>query len=272
MSKLPVVLTIAGSDSGGGAGIQADLKTFQAMGCFGTTAITAITCQNTVGVGSVQGVDPSIVTEQIRAVIEDFPVKAAKTGMLYSVEIVRSVIAIWKHYRDLSIPLVVDPIMLSSSGKRLLGEEARKDLLELISLADLVTPNIPEAEAILNRPIESYDHMEDAVLSLHELTGTAVLLKGGHRTEAAMESGEVVDLLYDGTLLKRIAFPFHRSRNTHGTGCTLSAAIAVGLAKGRDLFASVIQAREYLDGAIRFAPDLGKGENRPLNHLWNAGK
>ena len=265
MSELPVTLTIAGSDSGGGAGIQADLKTFQAFGCFGTSALTAITAQNTRGVSGVQGLDPDIVAGQIRAVLEDFPVGAAKTGMLFSVEIIQAVRSALENSR---VPVVVDPVMVATSGDRLLQAEAERALIDFLSEATVITPNLPEAGVILGRELRSLADMREGARELHERTGAAVLLKGGHRLQDSEQTGQAIDVFYDvdGRLFEE-ARPVLDARNTHGTGCTLSAAIAAGLAHGRSLRDAVREARDYLHGAIEHAPNLGSGSG-PLNHMW----
>lgn len=264
---MPVVLSIAGSDSGGGAGIQADLKTFQAFGCYGTTAITAITSQNTFGVSAIQGVEPEVVASQIHDVLCDFQVAAVKTGMLYSRDIIQNVIDSWIIEKTDSIPLVIDPVMISTSGHRLLDENAMVALRKLMVYADLITPNIPEASAFLQWDIASLKNMERAAKKLHEQTGAGVLLKGGHRFYTE-EEREVVDVYYDGEEYHHFRSPLRDSRNTHGTGCTLSAAIASSLARGENMFQAIGSAKEYLDGAILHAPGFGNGESGPLNHLW----
>lgn len=262
-NTLPVVLTIAGSDSGGGAGIQADLKTFQAFRCFGTTVITAITAQNTQGVTGVQGIDPEIVAAQLEAVLADLPVKAAKAGMLFSAPIIEAVQDVWKRQAE-DIPLVVDPVMVASTGARLLKPEAEAALTEFLRLARLITPNLPEAEVLFGRPISGESGMKEAALELYDRFGSAVLIKGGHRLGL---DGRVLDVLYDGT--KFLTFTSERlpEKNTHGTGCTLSAAITSNLALGLGLQEAVAGARDYLIGAIKNAPGLGSGFG-PLNHLW----
>ncbi|MCB1168064.1 MAG: bifunctional hydroxymethylpyrimidine kinase/phosphomethylpyrimidine kinase, partial [Leptospiraceae bacterium] len=256
------------SDSGGGAGIQADLKTFQALGCFGTTAITAITCQNTTGVSAVQAIDPDIVAGQIRDVLVDLPVAAAKTGMLFSMDIMDAVRNTWKKYAT-NQPLIVDPVMVASSGDRLLEPDAEDALIEFLNEATLITPNLPEAEVILNRSIDTLEAMRDAASELHELTGAAVLLKGGHRlVQNETKAGKsVIDVLCTEEKQELLEFPLHSEKNTHGTGCTLSAAIAAAMAQGKDLHQAVHIAREFIDGAIANAPGLGSGTG-PLNHLW----
>tara|TARA_B100001939_G_scaffold344845_1_gene360148 strand:+ start:9758 stop:10603 length:846 start_codon:yes stop_codon:yes gene_type:complete len=265
--SLPVVLTIAGSDSGGGAGIQADLKTFQALGCYGTTAITAITCQNTTGVSAVQAIDPDIVAGQLRDVLIDLPVKAAKTGMLFSRDIMDAVRNTWKKYAEKQA-LIVDPVMVASSGDRLLEPDAEDALIEFLNEATLITPNLPEAEVILNESIGDLEEMKVAAKKLHEQTGAAVLLKGGHRLSESSSNNKVTDVFFQGESLEVLEYPLYPEKNTHGTGCTLSAGIAAGMARDLDLASAVQLARKFIDGAIKNAPGLGAGTG-PLNHLWN---
>ncbi|MCB1307139.1 MAG: bifunctional hydroxymethylpyrimidine kinase/phosphomethylpyrimidine kinase [Leptospiraceae bacterium] len=272
--SIPVVLTIAGSDSGGGAGIQADLKTFQAFACFGTTAITAITCQNTTGVSGVQAVDPEIVAGQLHDVLIDFPIAAAKTGMLFSAPIIRAIQHTLKQDAALSrdtkhisdkLRLVVDPVMVASSGDRLLQRDAEEALIAFMrECAALITPNLPEAEVILNKSISDVD---EAALELFSLTGACVLIKGGHRLAERTSANESIDVFYDGRDIHHISRPVLSGRNTHGTGCTLSAAIAAELARGTEMHAAIESARDYLHGAMQHAPGLGKGIG-PLNHMW----
>lgn len=264
--NLPVALSIAGSDSGGGAGIQADLKTFQAFGCFGTTAITAVTCQNTRGVSAVQGLHPGIVAGQIRDVLSDLPVRAAKTGMLFSAEIISAVADAWKE-SSRGIPLVIDPVMVAASGARLLEKDAEERLSLFLSQATLITPNLPEAAALLGRNIQTLNEMREAARELHNRTRAAVLLKGGHRDADNERRGEAVDVYFDGETEELLARERIVTENTHGTGCTLSAAIVAGLARGEDLLPAIRHARDFLQGAIRHAPALGSGAG-PLNHMW----
>lgn len=271
----PVCLTIAGSDSGGGAGIQADLKTFQAFGCFGTSVLTAVTAQNTQGVRDLAGVSVGLVESQLAAVLEDLPVVAAKTGMLFSAEIIVAVREAWTRHISTAagkrIPLIIDPVMVATSGDRLLLPEAERALRDLLGLATLITPNIPEALVLLEdgdfgagvvRPDQ-----EDLARRLYDRFRTGVLVKGGHR---APQSGEAVDVLYAGGQVHSFRAPLLDARHTHGTGCTLSAAIVAGLAQGRDLVAAVAAAKEYVTGAIQHAPGLGSG-NGPLDHMWAGG-
>jgi hydroxymethylpyrimidine kinase/phosphomethylpyrimidine kinase len=267
---MTVTLTIAGSDSGGGAGIQADLKTFQAFRCYGTSVITAVTAQNTTGVFGVQAVDSDLVEKQIKAVLEDFPVKAAKTGMLFSADLIRSVKNLWLAEYQRDIPLIVDPVMVSTSGDRLLQEDAVSELKELMKLAFLITPNLPEATVLLNREIRDIRTMEKAAKDLHKMTGAIVILKGGHRFLnnglESSESDKVTDIYYDGKKIRKLIYARLDTRSTHGTGCTLSAAITAGIALGLDPWKAAVKARKYLENAMKSAPGLGQGHG-PLNHL-----
>lgn len=258
----PVALTVAGSDSGGGAGIQADLKTFHAFGVFGTSAVTAVTVQDTRGVYGIQKVDPEIVADQIRAVAEDLHPAAAKTGMLADAPIIRAAAAALGEAGIAA--LVVDPVMVAASGDRLLEEEAIGALRsDLLPRALLVTPNLPEAEILAGAPVEDPDDMRRAADAILETGAGAVLLKGGH-----LPGPEVVDLLWDGRERREWRSPRIRTRAGHGTGCTLSAAIAAGLASGDDLEVAVDRALDFTRRALASAPDLGGG-TAPLDH-WVA--
>ena len=269
-SSLPVCLTIAGSDSSGGAGIQADLKTFQAFGCFGTSVVTAVTAQNTLGVRDLEGVRADLVVAQLEAVLEDLPVAAAKTGMLFAREIIESVHGTWVAARARAgrlIPLVIDPVMIATSGDHLLRPEAEQSLKAFLSLGTVVTPNLPEAAVLLgidSRDIASLEDMENTVRRLQGSFGSAFLLKGGHRSQ---QESEAVDVLCAEGKLYHFRGALLDARHTHGTGCTLSAAIAAGLAHDPDLVRAVAAAKEYVSGAILHAPGLGQG-NGPLNHMW----
>ena len=269
MKTLPVLLSIAGSDSGGGAGIQADLKTFQSFGCFGTTAITAVTCQNTKGVSAVQGLETEILSGQMKSIWEDFPVCAAKTGMLFSAPMIA---AVRKFLREEApqLKLVVDPVMVASSGDRLLEKEAEEELLAFLPQASLITPNLPEAEIILGHSIVSIEDMKKAAKELYEKCGALVLLKGGHR-KGNEQAQIAVDVYYDGkkNFQDLLSYPRIKSKNTHGTGCTLSAAITAGLGLGQNTHQAVLSARAYLQKAIENAPALGSGIG-PVNHLWQS--
>jgi hydroxymethylpyrimidine/phosphomethylpyrimidine kinase len=254
-------LTIAGSDSGGGAGIQADLKTFAAHGVYGTCAITAITAQNTRGVRGWEAVSVDLVVTQIAAVVDDIAVHAVKVGMLATAEIAR---AVARTLRDLGLrQIVVDPVMIAKGGDRLLEEDAIDALRSaVLPLAHVVTPNIPEAEVLAGRPIQSLDDMHDAARRILAHGPRVVLIKGGHA-----EGSESIDVAYAADRTFEIRGPRIDSRNTHGTGCTLSSAIAANLALGLADDEALRQARIYLEGAIRNAPGIGGGHG-PLNHMW----
>ena len=257
----PTALTIAGSDSGGGAGIQADLKTFAAHGVYGTSAITAMTAQNTIGVSGVHVAPDDFVTAQIEAVVGDLGCDAVKTGMLANSSIVEAVAAA---VQSLELPnLVVDPVMVAKSGDHLLDEEAVHALRwTLLRMARVVTPNIPEAEVLAKMPIKSLDDMREAAKRIAALKPAAVVIKGGH-----LAGPEVVDVLYEHNEFKVFTGPRIEGRNTHGTGCTFAAAIAAHLAKGADLATAVPAAKTYVEGAMRNGIALGRG-HRPLHHFW----
>jgi hydroxymethylpyrimidine/phosphomethylpyrimidine kinase len=257
---LPVALSIAGSDCGAGAGIQADLKTFAALGVYGLTVITAITAQNTVGVRAVQDVNADVITAQLDAVAEDFAIAALKTGMLSSASIIEAVAAgIARHRLG---PVVVDPVMIAKSGDRLLREDAIDALRQkLLPLAEVVTPNIPEAEVLAGRPIRTRDDRLAAARAIMELGAHAVVIKGGHA-----EDDPIVDLLVDGQGVHEYRAARVVTTSTHGTGCTFSAAITAGLATGLDLPQAVAEARDYLSRALSAAPGLGHGHG-PLSHF-----
>jgi len=255
-----VALTIAGSDSGAGAGIQADLKTFAAFGVYGVTVITAITAQNTVGVRAVQDVDPHVIAAQLDAVAEDFAIAALKTGMLSSTAIIETVAAGLQRHR--LGPLVVDPVMIAKSGDRLLREDAVDALRRtLLPLARVVTPNIPEAEVLSGRSIRTRDDRVAAARAIMDLGANAVVIKGGHS-----EDDPIVDLLVDDEGVREYRAPRIVTTSTHGTGCTFSAAITAALATGIDLPHAVAQARDYVSRALATAPGLGHGHG-PLNHF-----
>jgi hydroxymethylpyrimidine/phosphomethylpyrimidine kinase len=258
-------LTIAGSDSGGGAGIQADLKTFAALGVYGTSAITAITAQNTRGVFGVQEVAPALVAAQIDAVMDDIGAAAAKTGMLSSAPIIAAVAERVRHHRI--DRLVVDPVMVAKSGDRLLRPEAVAALTELLlPLALVVTPNLPEAETLVGQTLTEEAEIRRAAEAIVRLGARAVVIKGGHR------SGDAVDLLFDGERFHVFPAPRIDTPHTHGTGCTFSAAIAAYLAQGRPLVEAVGAAKQYLNGAIAHAYAIGAGHS-PIHHfyqLWPA--
>ena len=256
------VLSIAGSDSGGGAGIQADLKTFAALGCYGMTAITALTAQNTLGVSAIHGVPPDMLKAQLCAVFDDIGVDAVKIGMLHAPDIVRTVAWALKHYKVQRV--VLDPVMVATSGDTLITPSTVQVLVaELFPLATVITPNLDEAALLLGRTIESADELEAAARDLLAMGAPAVLLKGGH-----LPGDEVGDLLVTGAgPLQRLASPRITSRNTHGTGCTLSSAIASYLALGESLDHAVAKARSYILQAIAQGADVYTGAGHgPLNH------
>jgi hydroxymethylpyrimidine/phosphomethylpyrimidine kinase len=253
-------MTIAGSDSGGGAGIQADLKTFFALGIYGTSSITAITAQNTVGVTAVHDVPTEIIAAQIDAVVDDIGVDAVKTGMLSSAEIIRTVADRVRHWG--LDRLVVDPVMVAKSGDRLLREDAVEALVrELLPLAAVLTPNLPEAEVLVGRPLEDDAAMREAARRIVDLGTRTVVMKGGHRQGAA------IDLLFDGRDFTAFESERFDTPNTHGTGCTLSAAIAAGLAQGLGISDAVGEAKRYVSEAIRRSEPLGAGHG-PVAHDW----
>ncbi len=253
-----VALTIAGSDPSGGAGIQADLKTFHQFRVYGEAVITLLTVQNTQALTRVEPLSPDLVRQQIEHVISDIPPAAAKAGALGTLEIVEAVADLAESF---SFPLVVDPVMISKHGARLISSEAEDALKQwLLPRAFLVTPNIPEAEALTGRRITTQDDMRAAAERLRGLGCKAVLIKGGHL------SGEPVDVLSAPGIFECFTYPRIHIRHTHGTGCTYSAAITAGLALGRELVEAVRNARGYVQHAIQGAPGLGKGTG-PLNHF-----
>ncbi len=259
----PRALTIAGSDPSGGAGIQADLKTFSALGVYGLTAITAITVQNTEGVQGYEATSPRLVDEQIRAVTTDIGVDAAKTGMLANAGIVR---VIADAVRELEIPnLVVDPVFVSKHGHLLLAEDAVEEIRSrILPLAALVTPNLPEASGLARRDVTAKDDMRAAADAILALGAGAVLVKGGH-LEA---SSEVADLFVCGGIEEWLVAERIDTPNTHGTGCTLSSAIAAHLAMGWDLLDAVRAGKRFVTEAIRHSLEIGAGIG-PVDHLWS---
>jgi hydroxymethylpyrimidine/phosphomethylpyrimidine kinase len=254
-------LTIAGSDSGGGAGIQADLKTFAAHRVYGTSAITAVTAQNTLGVTTWQAVPSDLVTAQIEAVVGDIGADAVKVGMLANAAIVEAVAAA---IAELDLPLVVlDPVMVAKGGDRLLEEDAVEAIrTELVRRVYVITPNVPEAEVLAGRPIRSLGDMHEAARQILELGARIVVVKGGH-----LLGPESIDVVCGHDAAFELRRPRIDTSSTHGTGCTFSSAIAANLALGLEDRAAIERAREYLDGAIRHAPGIGQGHG-PLNHFW----
>jgi hydroxymethylpyrimidine/phosphomethylpyrimidine kinase len=254
----PVALTIAGSDPSGGAGIQADLKTFHQLGVFGEAAITLITVQNTMGVQRVEFLAPDLVEAQITSVLEDIPPQAGKVGALGNADIVRAVARLAAEFR---FPLIVDPVMISKYGAPLLSEEGMAAVLnELVPHAHLLIPNLPEAAALTGKTVETLDQMKEAARFLAGHGARAVLVKGGHSAEPT--STDV--LFYEGVFTE---FPADRvdTKNTHGTGCTYSAAITGLLATGLELRRAILQSKRFITDAIRTNPGLGKGSG-PVNH------
>lgn len=253
----PVALTLSGSDPSGGAGLQADLKTFHQFGVYGMAVVTLITVQNTQRVSSVEPLPADLVREQARAVVEDIPPGAAKTGSVgtpENIEAIAELAAGW------SFPLVVDPVMISKHGAPLMVETAREALLrKLLPVTALVTPNLPEAEAMTGRPIASLAEMEDAARRILDLGPRAVLVKGGHL------EGEALDLLLSDGVFTRLPAPRIATQNTHGTGCTYSAAITASLARGLELVPAVELAKRFITTAIARNPGLGQGFG-PVEH------
>jgi hydroxymethylpyrimidine/phosphomethylpyrimidine kinase len=272
-------LTIAGSDSSGGAGIQADLKTFAAFGVYGASAITAVTVQSTKGVESIAPLSADLVSAQIEAVAGDFTIAAVKIGMLATGAIVEAVAAA---IEELELPLVVvDPVLVSTSGERLLDSDGVAALVNLLlPLARVVTPNLPEAEALSGIPITSKDTLQDAARRIHRMGARAVIITGGHpivarrspptdqpTPESRIPNPVVVDVVFDGHRFYEHSVARVDSRQTHGTGCTFASAVAAGLALGRDLPDAAARAQQYVAGAIAHAPGIGHGRG-PLDHFW----
>jgi len=260
-------LTIAGSDSGGGAGIQADLKTFAALGVFGTSALTAITAQNTVGVQGVFALPPAFVALQIESVLGDIGASAVKTGMLADAPIIEAVAAKLAQHGVRN--LVVDPVMVAKSGDALLAADARDALIaRLLPLALVVTPNLHEAGVLVGAAVRTRADMRDAARAIHEMGAANVVVKGGHVEDSAAS----VDLLFDGEGFRTFSAPRIATANTHGTGCTFASAIAAELAKGAGVPEAVGAAKDYLTGAIRAGIDLGVGRGYgPVDHFWRSG-
>jgi hydroxymethylpyrimidine/phosphomethylpyrimidine kinase len=262
-----VALTIAGTDSGGGAGIAADLRTFAAHGVMGTLAVTAVTAQNTIGVQSVQTITAAMVIAQIDSVMSDLKPSAAKTGMLATTEIVK---AVTSKLDDGVLPrLVVDPVMVASSGDRLFeGDEVRDAYLELVARASVLTPNLPEASILVGWPLDSLETMEAAARHLQSLGPDLVVVKGGH----LRHGDEAVDVAFDGRAITLLRAPWIASRNVHGTGCSFSAAIAANLAVGLDPLSGAIAAKAYVHRAIELAVswELGTGHG-PIDHFGAHG-
>jgi hydroxymethylpyrimidine/phosphomethylpyrimidine kinase len=265
-----VALTIAGSDSGGGAGIQADLKTFSALGVYGTSALTAITAQNTRGVTAIENLSPGIIRAQIDAVLSDIDVQAIKIGMVSTVETIETIAAALEYWDR---KVVLDPVMVATSGDRLLHPEAIEALRQrLLPIAQVLTPNLPEAALLTGEPMATDEaQIARQAERLLALGPSAVLIKGGHAT------GEMsTDLVFDGVTMQRFSSPRLKTSHDHGTGCTLAAAIAAGLAKGADLRDAVAEAKDYLTAAMMAADGLKVGRGRgPVHHFhqwWPASQ
>lgn len=259
------VLIVAGSDSGGGAGIQADIKAVTAMDAFAATAVTALTAQNTQGVHGVVPVDPAFIAQQMEVVLSDIGADALKTGMLHSAEVIGTVVRTIKA-RAPGVPLVIDPVMVAKGGHRLLLGEAEAALRDtLLPMATLLTPNLPEAEVLVGFPVKTEADMRRAAEKLAVLGAGAVLMKGGH-----LDGDRVVDLLFHDGRFDRFEDARIASRSTHGTGCTLASATAAGLAQKMGLRDAVARARSYVRRAIESAPGFGRGHG-PLNHAVTVG-
>jgi hydroxymethylpyrimidine/phosphomethylpyrimidine kinase len=264
LKPMPVALTIAGSDSGGGAGIQADLKTFASLGVHGTSAITCVTAQNPRRVTAIQACRPEMVGRQIEAVLAELQPSAVKTGMLYSAGIIHVVAGLFQ--APGCAPLIVDPVMIATSGSRLLKPSAMEALRrELLPLAALVTPNLPEAEVLAELRLASVEDLRRAAKAIHRRYGCAVLVKGGHRRNVR----EAADVFFDGSEELLLTAPFVRGVRTHGTGCAYSAAIAGYVAQGCGLAEAVISAKEYITQAI--AGSRRAGSHSVLHHAWRTG-
>ena len=260
--RMPVALTIAGSDSGGGAGIQADLKTFAALGVYGTSAITAITAQNTVSVTEIHEVPVRVIRAQIDAVVRDIGVDAAKTGMLASAEIIEEVSVAIREYGIRN--LVVDPVMFAKAGARLLHSDAIAAMYRyLLPLADVVTPNIPEAEVLIGRTLVTLDDRRQAARDLVALGPRAAVVKAGHVDDDA----EAIDIFWDGEVLVELPAQRIKTKNTHGSGCVFSAAIAAGLARGDDRLVAVRAAKAFISAAIEHSIEIGRGHG-PVNPMF----
>lgn len=261
----PIALTIAGSDSGGGAGIQADLKTFSALGVFGCSAVSSLTAQNTLGVQGVLPIAPEFVQQQIESVLSDIPVAAIKTGMLATADIIAAVAESLRAYPQ--IPVVLDPVMVATSGDRLLAEDAIQTLIEqLMPLASIITPNLHEAAVLLNEPAaNNLEQMQVQGKKILALGARAVLMKGGHTDDE-----QATDLLVTSEGTSRFSRPRLTTKNTHGTGCTLASAIAAGLAKKLPLPDAVKQAKDYLHNALLHSEKLHIGQGSgPVHHFYN---
>ena len=259
--KIPVSLTIAGSDSGGGAGIQADLKTFSALGTFGCSVITAVTAQNTTGVYGIHEIPLDIIESQIDAVLNDLNPNVIKTGMLASIEVIKLISEKIKSSKTKNI--VVDPVMIAKGGDKLIQDNAIGHLIsELLPLSTVVTPNIPEAEVLSHMSISNTQDIESAAKIIHKMGPDFVVIKGGHSNDSKSN-----DIIFDGQKFTTLEANRILTTNTHGTGCTYASAIAAGLAKNYSVEKSVKEAKDYVTEAIKNEPGLGNGHG-PLNHFF----
>lgn len=270
VKSYPIALSIAGSDSSGGAGIQADIKTFSALGVYGATAITAITAQNTLGVHSQLAIDPQMVYDQICAVVDDLHPQVVKIGMLSNEGIVRAVAEALRKYQ---LPVILDPVIISTSGHSLLSEDAQEVLKhKLLPLSTLVTPNIPEMSALTAMPLATFEDKERAAQHLMQYGATSVLLKGGHE-EGDTKSDILFSMSPSGVQSTIFSSQTIQTRNTHGTGCTLSAAIAAFIARGESINEAIAKAKSYISDAIRAGADVAIGNGfGPVNHGFNPVK
>ena len=270
VKSYPIALSIAGSDSSGGAGIQADIKTFSALGVYGATAITAITAQNTIGVHSQLAIDPQMVYDQICAVVDDLHPQVVKIGMLSNEGIVRAVAEALRKYQ---LPVILDPVIISTSGHRLLSEDAQEVLKhKLLPLSTLVTPNIPEMSTLTAMPLATFEDKERAAQHLMQYGATSVLLKGGHE-EGDTKSDILFSMSPSGVQSTIFSSQTIQTRNTHGTGCTLSAAIAAFIARGESINEAIAKAKSYISDAIRAGADVAIGNGfGPVNHGFNPVK
>lgn len=258
---MKTALTIAGSDCSGGAGIQADIKSISANGVFAMSVITAITVQNTMGVFDIQDVKPEIISGQIKSIFDDIKVDAVKIGMVSKIESIKAIARSLRNIENLP-PIVLDPVMISKSGFKLLSDDAKETLInELFPLSTIITPNLPEAEEILGIKITTLDQMKEAAYKLIELGPKNILIKGGHLEDDA------TDIFYDGDSIMYLNEGRIDTKNTHGTGCTLSSAIAANIAKGMDMRSAIIEAKKYITIAIKNGIELGHGVG-PTNHFY----
>ncbi len=262
MTPSCAALTIAGSDSGGGAGIQADLKTFSALGVFGTSVITAITAQNLAGVSAIQPVKPQLVRKQLQAVLRGFPIKAVKTGMLFSSEIISVIAGVLSNEPYKSISLIIDPVFAATSGSALIRKEGISRLKDaLFPLGTVITPNIPEAELLTGMTLTHAKDLEEAASMMYNTFGTAILVKGGHLPDRAL------DILFDAEGPKYYESEMIAGVNTHGSGCTLASAIAAAMAQGRPLREAIKVAKTYIQQALKNSLQLSS-DTRVINHFY----